>query len=67
LIPQDSAVRLPAKSPALHSFESKTPSATVSVYEDRGAISSKEPNTKEMKFEDIVKAAEQAAVLVLVY
>jgi len=27
----------------------------------------KEPNTKEMKFEDVVKAAEQAAVLVLVY
>jgi serine protease Do len=27
----------------------------------------KEPSTKEMKFEDVVKAAEQAAVLVLVY
>jgi hypothetical protein len=27
----------------------------------------KEPNTKEQKFEDVVKAAEQAAVLVLVY
>ena len=27
----------------------------------------KEPNTKEMKFEDAVKSAEQAAVLVLVY
>src|SRR5207249_2906358 len=27
----------------------------------------KEPNTKEMKFEDLVKSAEQAAVLVLVY
>jgi S1-C subfamily serine protease len=27
----------------------------------------KEANTKEMKFEDVVKAAEQAAVLVLVY
>ena len=27
----------------------------------------KEPNAKEMKFEDVVKAAEQAAVLVLVY
>jgi hypothetical protein len=27
----------------------------------------KEPNMKEMKFEDVVKAAEQAAVLVLVY
>jgi len=27
----------------------------------------KEPNTKEMKFEDVVKSAEQAAVLVLVY
>jgi hypothetical protein len=26
-----------------------------------------EPNTKEQKFEDVVKAAEQAAVLVLVY
>ncbi len=27
----------------------------------------KEPNTKEMKFEEVVKSAEQAAVLVLVY
>ena len=27
----------------------------------------KEPNTKEMKFEEVVKAAEPAAVLVLVY
>ena len=27
----------------------------------------KEPNTQERKFEDVVKAAEQAAVLVLVY
>ena len=27
----------------------------------------KEPETKEKKFEDVVKAAEQAAVLVLVY
>ena len=27
----------------------------------------KEPNTKEVKFEDVVKSAEQAAVLVLVY
>ena len=27
----------------------------------------KEPNTKDRKFEDVVKAAEQAAVLVLVY
>jgi S1-C subfamily serine protease len=27
----------------------------------------KEPNTKEMKFQDVVKSAEQAAVLVLVY
>ncbi|MBE0545775.1 MAG: SEL1-like repeat protein [Verrucomicrobia bacterium] len=27
----------------------------------------KEPNTREMKFEDVVKSAEQAAVLVLVY
>ncbi len=27
----------------------------------------KDPNTKESKFEDVVKAAEQAAVLVLVY
>ena len=27
----------------------------------------KEPNTKEQKFEDVVKSAEQAAVLVLVY
>ena len=26
-----------------------------------------EPNTKDMKFEDVVKSAEQAAVLVLVY
>ena len=28
---------------------------------------SKEPETKERKFEDVVKSAEQAAVLVLVY
>jgi hypothetical protein len=27
----------------------------------------KEPNTSERKFEDVVKSAEQAAVLVLVY
>ena len=27
----------------------------------------KEPNTKARKFEDVVKSAEQAAVLVLVY
>jgi hypothetical protein len=27
----------------------------------------KEPQTKEMKFEEVVKEAEQAAVLVLVY
>ncbi len=27
----------------------------------------KEPNTEEQKFEDVVKAAEHAAVLVLVY
>jgi hypothetical protein len=27
----------------------------------------KEPNTKELKFEDVVRSAEQAAVLVLVY
>jgi len=27
----------------------------------------KEPNTKEQKFEDVVRSAEQAAVLVLVY
>jgi hypothetical protein len=27
----------------------------------------KEPNTKERKFEDVVKDAEKAAVLVLVY
>ena len=27
----------------------------------------KEPNTKELRFEDVVKSAEQAAILVLVY
>jgi S1-C subfamily serine protease len=27
----------------------------------------KEPNAKEMKFEEVVKSAEQAAVLILVY
>jgi hypothetical protein len=27
----------------------------------------KEPNTREKKFENVVKSAEQAAVLVLVY
>ena len=32
-----------------------------------GQLKLKEPNTKEMKFEDVVKSAEQAAVLVLVY
>ena len=31
------------------------------------SVKHKEANTKEMKFEDVVKAAEQAAVLVLVY
>ena len=31
------------------------------------AVKLKEPNTKERKFENVVKAAEQAAVLVLVY
>lgn len=35
----------------------------------RAALSAKlkEPNTKETKFEDVVKGAEKAAVLVLVY
>ena len=32
-----------------------------------GAAMLKEPNTKDRKFEDVVKDAEQAAVLVLVY
>ena len=32
-----------------------------------GANWLKEPNTKDRKFEDVVKDAEQAAVLVLVY
>ena len=32
-----------------------------------GAAKLKEPNTKDRKFEDVVKDAEQAAVLVLVY
>ena len=32
-----------------------------------GAAQLKEPNTKDRKFEDVVKSAEQAAVLVLVY
>ena len=32
-----------------------------------GQLKLKEPNTKEMKFEEVVKSAEQAAVLVLVY
>ena len=31
------------------------------------AVKLKEPNTKDRKFEDVVKSAEQAAVLVLVY
>ena len=32
-----------------------------------GQLKLKEANTKEMKFEEVVKAAEQAAVLVLGY
>ena len=32
-----------------------------------GSAKLKEPNTKEQKFEDVVRSAEQAAVLVLVY
>jgi hypothetical protein len=44
-------------------------SYVLSFLESVPAVSAKlkEPNTKEMKFEDVVKAAEQAAVLVLVY
>ena len=32
-----------------------------------GSAKLKDPNTKDRKFEDVVKSAEQAAVLVLVY
>jgi len=41
----------------------------LSFLESLPAVSArlKEPNTKDRKFEDVVKSAEQAAVLVLVY
>ena len=41
----------------------------LSFLESLPAVSARliEPNTKDRKFEDVVKSAEQAAVLVLVY
>lgn len=46
------------KSSYLLSFLESVPEAAAKL---------KEPNTKDRKFEDVVKSAEQAAVLVLVY
>src|SRR5207249_7042567 len=51
-------VNYAVKSSFLLSFLESVPEASAKL---------KEPNTKEMKFEDLVKSAEQAAVLVLVY
>ena len=47
----------------------KNPDTSRSFLESVPGVSAKlkEPNTKESKFEDVVKAAEQAAVPVLVY
>jgi hypothetical protein len=46
------------KSSYLASFQESVPEVAAKL---------KEPNTKEWKFEDVVKDAEQAAVFVLVY
>ena len=51
-------VNYAVKSSFLLSFLESVPEVSVRL---------KEPNTKERKFEDVVKSAEQAAVLVLVY
>jgi hypothetical protein len=51
-------VNYAVKSSFLLSFLESVPEASARL---------KEPNTKERKFEDVVKSAEQAAVLVLVY
>ena len=39
----------------------------VKDFPEFGGAKLKEPETKERKFEEVVKSAEQAAVLVLVY
>ncbi len=51
-----------------YAVKSPDPSG-LSFLESVPAVSAKleEPNTKERKFEDVVKSAEQATVLVLVY
>ena len=51
-------VNYAVKSRYLLSFLESVPDVTATL---------KEPETKERKFEDVVKSAEQAAVLVLVY
>ena len=56
-VPQ-SGMNYAVKSSFLLSFLESAPEVSAKL---------KEPNTKESKFEDVVKAAEQAAVLVLVY
>jgi hypothetical protein len=51
-------VNYAVKSSFLRSFLESVPEVSAKL---------KEPNTKERKFEDVVKSAEQAAVLVVVY
>ena len=51
-------VNYAVKSSYLQSFLESVPEVAAKL---------KEANTKEMKFEEVVKSAEQAAVLVLVY
>ena len=53
-----SVTRSPQSSSFLLSFLESVPEVTAKL---------KEPDTGERKFEDVVKSAEQAAVLVLVY
>jgi hypothetical protein len=52
------ATRFAAKSSFLLSFLESVPEVSAKL---------KEPGAKDQKFEDVVKSAEQAAVLVLVY
>ena len=51
-------VNYAVKSSFLLSFPESVPAVAAQL---------KEPNTKDRKFEDVVRSAEQAAVLVLVY
>jgi hypothetical protein len=55
-------VNYAVKSSFLLSFLESVPEVSVKVLAD-----GHNANTKERKFEDVVKSAEQAAVLVLVY